>query len=130
MELYWKKSNQRWLWHAIDHETHTVLAYHFGSRKHHVFKSLKKKLSCFDIDMFYTDDWGAYKKNLPATKHVIGKSNTQAIERLHLTFRTRIKRLCRKTICFSKLNQLHDTVIGLFINVTEFGNSINSLSTF
>jgi insertion element IS1 protein InsB len=73
---------------------------------------------------------GAYKKYLLATKHIIGKNNTQAIERLHLTFRTRIKRLCRKTICFSKLNQLHDTVIGLFINVTEFGNSINSLSTF
>jgi insertion element IS1 protein InsB len=89
---------------------------------------LKKKLSLFDIDIFYTDNRGAYKKHLPVTKHIIGKS--QAIERLHLTFRTRIKRLCRKTICFSKLKELDGAVIGLFINVTEFGNSIRSLSTF
>ena len=130
MELYRKKSNQRWLWHAIDHEIHNVLAYHFGSRKYHVFKTLKTKLSLFDIDIFYSDDWGAYKKYLPVKKHIIGKRNTQAIERLNLTFGTRIKRLCRKIICFSKLKELHDTVIGLFINVTEFGNSIKSLSTF
>jgi IS1 family transposase len=31
-----------WLWHAIDHATHTVLAYHFGSIKYHIFKALKK----------------------------------------------------------------------------------------
>jgi insertion element IS1 protein InsB len=57
---------------------------------------------------------GAYKKYLLATKHIIGKNNTQAIERLHLTFRTRIKRLCRKTICFSKLKELDDAVIVIY----------------
>ncbi|MDY4414610.1 MAG: IS1 family transposase, partial [Ruminococcus sp.] len=31
-----------------------------------------------------------------------GKKNTQKIERNHLTLRTRLKRLARKTICFSK----------------------------
>ena len=32
------KSNQRWLWHAVDHETNTVLAYVLGRRKDDVFK--------------------------------------------------------------------------------------------
>ena len=32
-----KKSNQRWLWHAIDHNTHAVLAYHFGQPKDKAF---------------------------------------------------------------------------------------------
>ena len=36
-----KKSNQRWLWYAIDHATNTVLAYVFGRRKDEVFKKLK-----------------------------------------------------------------------------------------
>ncbi len=35
------KSNQRWLWHAIDHATNTVIAYVFGHRKDVVFKKLK-----------------------------------------------------------------------------------------
>ncbi len=49
------------------------------------------------------------------------KQQTQTIERKHLTLRTRIKRLARKTICFSKLAKMHDIVIGLFINRYEFG---------
>jgi len=35
--------------------------------------------------------------------------------------RTRIKRLVRRTICFSKTTTMHDLVLGLFINRYEFG---------
>ena len=56
--------------------------------------------------------------------HVPGKRNTQQIERQHLTLRTRVKRLARKTICFSKSTELHDIVIGLFVNRYEFGLSV------
>lgn len=115
------KENQRWLWHAIDHATGDVLAYVFGERKDKVFMQLKLLLMPFGIQHFYTDDWGAYERKLPKLQHTISKSNTQKIERKHLTLRTRIKRLARKTICFSKLEKLHDIVIGLFINRYEFG---------
>jgi len=71
--------------------------------------------------MFYTNDWGSYERNLDAAKHIITKKNTQAIERKNLTLRTRIKRLCCKTICFSKSVKMHDIVIGLVINILEFG---------
>ena len=46
------------------------------------------------------------------------------IERKNLNFRTWIKRLARKTICFSKLEKMHDIVIGLLINKVEFGVDI------
>lgn len=116
-----KKENQRWLWHAIDHATGKVLAYTFGDRKDTVFLKLKELLEPFGITRFFTDDWGAYQRHLPSEQHVVGKRNTQKIERKHLTLRTRIKRLARKTICFSKLEKMHDIVIGLFINRFEFG---------
>jgi len=115
------KGNQRWLWHAIDHKTGKVLAYVFGRRKDVVFKKLKVLLEPFGIRHYYTDDWAAYSRYLDEAKHHIGKRNTQKIERKHLTLRTRIKRLTRKTICFSKLEKMHDIVIGLFINRYEFG---------
>jgi insertion element IS1 protein InsB len=38
------------------------------------------------------------------------------IERKHLTIRTHITRVVRKTIYFSKIMQMHDIVIGLFVN--------------
>jgi insertion element IS1 protein InsB len=115
------KEHPRWLWHAIDHSSGEVLAYVFGRRKDDVFLSLKSLLQPFGIRKFYTDDWGAYQRHIPEQQQVIGKANTQKIERKHLTLRTRIKRLARKTICFSKLEVMHDTVIGLFINRYEFG---------
>ncbi len=116
-----KKANQRWLWHAIDHETGTILAYAFGTRKDEVFLELKKLLEPFGIQKYYTDDRGAYGRHIESEKHEIGKRNTQRIERKNLTLRTSIKRLQRKTICFSKTEEMHDLVIGLFINCYQFG---------
>ena len=54
-------------------------------------------------------------------RHEIGKKKTQKSEQKHIRLRTRIKRLQRKTICFSKTEEMHDIVIGLFINKYEFG---------
>src|SRR5207237_2918404 len=115
------KGNPRWLWHAIDHHTGMVLAYVFGRRKDAVFLQLKALLEPFGLTRFYTDHWGAYTRHLDAEVHSPGKRNTQKIERKHLTLRTRIKRLVRKTICFSKSIQMHDIVIGLFVNCYAFG---------
>jgi insertion element IS1 protein InsB len=39
------KANPRWLWHAIDHHTGTVLAYVFGQRKDDVFLKLQQLLA-------------------------------------------------------------------------------------
>jgi len=118
------KGNPRWLWHAIDHHTGAVLAYVFGRRKDEVFLKLKALLEPFGLTRFYTDYWGAYTRHLFPDVHSPGKRNTQKIERTHLTLRTRIKRLVRKTICFSKSIQMHDIVIGLFVNRYAFGRAV------
>jgi len=119
-----RKSNPRWLWHAIDHHTGKVLAYVFGRRKDDVFLKLQKLLEPFGITRFYTDGGGAYKRHIDAEQHQVGKENTQTIESKHINLRTRIKRLMRRTICFSKTEQMHDLVIGLFINRYEFGQAL------
>jgi insertion element IS1 protein InsB len=119
-----KKKEPRWLWHAIDHATGAVLAYVFGRRKDAVFLQLKALLEPFGLTRFYTDHWGAYTRHLAPEVHCPGKRHTQKIERKHLTLRTRIKRLMRKTICFSKSTQIHDIVIGLFVNRYAFGRAV------
>ena len=115
------KGNQRWLWIAGNHDTGDILAYTFGKRKNNVFKEFKRILEPLGITMFYSDAFGCYQRNLESTNHKIGKRNTQTIERKNLTLRTRIKRLARKSICFSKSQEMHDIVIGLVINILEFG---------
>lgn len=118
------KSQQRWLWHAIDHETREVLAYVLAPHSDEALLKLKALLAPFGIQHFYSDGWGAYERHLNPDIHTVGKVNTQRIEPKHLTLRTRIKRLTRKTICFSKSIEMHDIVIGLFINRHEFGLAI------
>lgn len=118
------KKKPRWLWHAIDRRSGQVLAYVFGRRKDKVFLELKKLLEPFGIEKYCTDGWGAYERHIPEEDHEVGKRKTQRIERKHLELRTRIKRLARRTICFSRSEQMHDIVIGLFINRYEFGASI------
>jgi insertion element IS1 protein InsB len=119
-----KKAEPRWLWHAIDHHSGTVLAYVFGRRKDEVFLQLKELLAPFGIRRFYTDGWGAYARHIAPEQHQVGKEQTQKIESKHINLRTRIKRLMRRTICFSKTTAMHDLVIGLFINRYEFGVTI------
>lgn len=114
------KAHQRWLWYAIDHATGKILAYVLGPRKDAAFIRLKVLLEPLGIRRFYTDDWGAYERHLEPENHIIGKAHTQQIERRNLTLRTHIKRLARKTICFSKKILMHHIIIGLFINRYEF----------
>jgi insertion element IS1 protein InsB len=70
------------------------------------------------------DGWGAYGRHLDAEQHQVGKEYTQKIERKHINLRTRIKRLVRRTLCFSKTERMHDLVIGLCINRYEFGQPL------
>ena len=115
------KGHQRWLCHAIDHDSGTILAYVLGTHTDTVFVKLKELLGPCGITHFYPDDWGTYQRNLRPQQHTIGKEHTQKIERKHLTLRTWINRLIRKTIGFSKSIRMHDIVLGLFVNRYEFG---------
>ncbi|AHA64406.1 Transposase [Shigella dysenteriae 1617] len=59
-------------------------------------------------------------RGITMIKHLTGKIFTQRIERNNLTLRTRIKRLARKTICFSRSVEIHEKVIGTFIEKHMF----------
>jgi IS1 family transposase len=115
------KSQQYWLWWAIDHQTGDVLAYTFGTREHKYLDELISLLEPFDIKIVYADGNYAYTSHITDSVVVTGKTNTQKIERKHLSLRTWCSRLVRKGIRFSKNHQMHRIVIGLIINVWFFG---------
>ena len=112
------RANQRWLWHATDHNSGEILAHTFGKREDKVFVELKKLPEPFGIRKFYTDGLGTYVRKADYECHEGGKRNTQKTERKHLTLRTRIKRLARKTICFSELEKC--TISSSDFSLTHF----------
>ncbi len=111
------KQQPRWLWRVQDVETGQVVAYVFGRRTHATFDRLRRLLTQagLTVALWITDAWWAYVDRLPAEQRVEDKTQLQSLERKQLTLRTRLKRLTRKTICFSKKTFFHDGIIALFI---------------
>ena len=123
-------SHQRWTWYAIERQTGIVLAHQNGKRTDAMCKELVKKLQVFPIRSYSTDNWQSYAKYIPSAHHHIGKDQTWKIERMNLNFRTHLKRLHRKTICFSQDETLHDTVIGLYIERHHYKNFSYAKSSY
>jgi insertion element IS1 protein InsB len=91
-----------------------IKAHAFGRRNRQTLRKLLKRLVPFKVMLGYTDRFSAYAI-LPNARHMMGKRFTQGIERMNLTLRTRLKRLNRKTLGYSKSVELHEKVIGTFI---------------
>ena len=111
------KKAQRWLWGVEKAAAGQVLAFVFGRRTPATFRRLLAVLAQagWAVEQWFADAGGAYAACLPAAQHQKGKAPMQRLERKHLTLRTRLKRLMRKTICFSKKQFFHDGLTTLFI---------------
>ena len=115
--FYHDKSHQIWLWWEIDHDTGEV----FGTREHKNLDKLKELLAPLTMGTVCSDGNYAYFERFASEVLVVSKTNTQKIERKHLSLRTWCSRLVRKGIRFSKKAQMHKIVVGLAINVWCFG---------
>lgn len=70
--------------------------------------------------MVTSDDLGSYAREEVEEKHLTGKIFTQRLERNNLPLRTRIRRPARKTICFPRSVEIHEKIIGSFIEKHMF----------
>lgn len=114
------KARQHRLWYAYNTKTGGVLAYTFGPRTDETCREVLALLTPLNIGVITSDDWGSYARGVPKEKHQTGKIFTQRVERNNLALRTRIKRLARETICFSRSVELHEKVIWAFIEKYMF----------
>jgi len=80
------KKQQRWLWHAIDHGTGKTLAYVLSNHQDSAFLALKTLLE--PLALCSSTLMGGCYEYIDPTFQTVGKTNTQTIERKHLTLRT------------------------------------------
>ncbi|WP_433914929.1 IS1 family transposase [Escherichia coli] len=114
------KSRQRWLFYAYDRIRRTVVAHIFGERTLATLERLLSLLSAFEVVVWMTDGWPLYESRLKGKLHVISKRYTQRIERHNLNLRQHLARLGRKSLSFSKSVELHDKVIGHYLNIKHY----------
>nr|EEQ7725556.1 hypothetical protein [Escherichia coli] len=95
-------------------------AVHFGERTLATLERLLSLLSAFEVVVWMTDGWPLYESRLKGKLHVISKRYTQRIERHNLNLRQHLARLGRKSLSFSKSVELHDKVIGHYLNIKHY----------
>lgn len=110
-----KKEKKVWMLYAYAVEEDEILAFTLGKRSAGTIENLMVKLKQLEIAYFLTDEWEAFKAVLPKAKHLAGKQYTKNIEGVNTFFRTRVRRLMRRTVCFSKKLIYHYSMLKIII---------------
>jgi insertion element IS1 protein InsB len=96
------KTNLKWIAYAIRRDTKEVVDFNIGYRTNEMLKKVIHTLLNSDAKKIYTDRLVNYKYLLPQELHSTKLYGINHIERNNLNLRTHLKRLGRKTICYSK----------------------------
>ncbi|HWD86774.1 MAG TPA: IS1 family transposase [Mucilaginibacter sp.] len=97
-----RKTRDCWVTYALDQQTGQVVDLKVGSRNQSSLKRVIDTLLLSNCKQIYTDGWRVYRQIIPPKIHKVKRYGTNRIERKNLSLRTHLKRLNRKTICFSK----------------------------
>lgn len=87
---------------AYQRETGKIVRFSVGSRTNKTLNRVLLSLQLSDAKKIYTDKLKQYRFLIPKKIHSIKIRGTNHIERMHLSYRTHLKRLNRRSICFSR----------------------------
>jgi insertion element IS1 protein InsB len=103
IRTYVKNKNRLiWIVYALERETKRVVSFNVGNRTNTTLKTVIRTLELSEAKRIYTDKLKNYLYLIHKDKHRICFYGTNHIERSNLTLRTHLKRLSRRTICFSR----------------------------
>ena len=96
------KSNRVWIAYSYCRDSREVADFVIGSRSKAVLQPLINNILRSFPFKIYTDKHQTYTSLIPVNIHSTKCRGTNHIERKNLSLRTHLKRLSRRTICFSK----------------------------
>ena len=103
MRSYIKRKDRLvWIVYALDRETKRVVSFNVGSRTNKTLNVVLTTLKLAEAKKIYTDGLNHYKYLISKKVHIVKRFATNHIERQNLSLRTHLKRLNRRTICFSR----------------------------
>jgi insertion element IS1 protein InsB len=96
------KENECWIDYDINRHTGQVIDYVISRRTKQKLGVLIKTILLSRAQKIYTDNLRVYRTLIPRALHCHGGRRINHIERYNLNLRTHLKRLSRRTICFSR----------------------------
>ena len=113
------KAEERWLWLALCRRTRQVVAYWVGDRSEYGALHLWQQIPDDYIHCAsFSDRWQPYAHVFDLQRHrMVDKSEGQTthVERWFNTLRQRLARFTRRTLAFSKRDNMHDGLLKMFI---------------
>jgi IS1 family transposase len=100
--------------YAINKSTRQIVDFVVGQRTKENIQKLICTLYALSPRRIYTDGLPVYKSLIAAKIHRSFLYKTNRIERKNLTLRTHLKRLSRRTICFSKSLLMMEACLKLY----------------
>jgi len=88
--------------YAINRKTKQVIDFVVGPKTKINLGKVVNKILLYNPKKIYTDRYICYRSLIPESIHDTTRFQTNRIERCNLTLRTHLKRLHRRTLCYSK----------------------------
>jgi IS1 family transposase len=108
------KQNLIWIVYALDRKTKKVVNFKVGARNNNTLNAVLITLKLAKAKTIFTDGLKHYKYLVDKSIHSVKRFGTNHIERKNLSLRTHLKRLNRKTICFSRSNIILIAVLKIY----------------
>ena len=109
------KVNSCYIIYAINRRTRQVIDFVIGARTKENISKVLKSIMQLSPKRIYTDRLPVFNYLITKDIHRSLRYKTNRIERNNLTLRTHLKRLTRKTICYSKSRVMLEACFKLYI---------------
>ena len=96
------RKNRVWVAYALDRKVKRIVSLRVGKRSKRMLRPLVETLVLADAKRICTDGLDLYRFLVPVAIHSVKRFGTNHIERMNLNLRTHLKRLARRSICYSK----------------------------
>ena len=117
------KKNKVWLIYAYDRDGGEIVAYVWGKRDIATVRKLEARLNTLKVTYgnIAMDKWQSFVEIFGSEKSNLGKKYTVGIEGNNCRLRHRIRRIVRKTCCFSKKLLYHFKTFDLAFHYINYG---------
>ncbi|RXM48288.1 IS1 family transposase [Flavobacterium sp. YO12] len=109
-----RKNKLIWIVYALERETGKVVSLNIGNRSNRTLNVVLDTVKLSNPKMIFTDKLKQYQYLIEKSIHKTTRFGTNAIERRNLSLRTHLKRLNRKTICFSRNKSILLAVLQIY----------------
>ncbi|WP_445456039.1 IS1 family transposase [Flavobacterium sp. HNIBRBA15423] len=115
MRCYLKRKDKSiWIVYTLERKTKRIVSFSLRRRSKRTIQYVTNSLLLSFPKSIYTDGLVHYKSLVESAIHKVKRFGTNQIERNNLTMRTHLKRLQRKTICFSRSFILLQSVLYIY----------------